>query len=154
MGKLDQFVKGMKSEPNYEFKLSDEYLEQFFPFKTAKKCKTTLLTAGKSYRIFQTIRRTFPPTPKFGRKTGVCQVLFTFTLVKYYVIYLLNILPHFLLQKIFSYFPPLKPRCVLWSKNMIYSFISHKCAIKVITFCSHPTQSNETSSFHHHQNML
>ena len=28
---------------------------------------------------------------------------------------LLNILPHFLLQKFFSYFPPLKLRCVLWS---------------------------------------
>ena len=27
---------------------------------------------------------------------------------------LLNILPHFLLQILFSYFPPLKPRCVLW----------------------------------------
>ena len=29
---------------------------------------------------------------------------------------LLNILPHFLLQKCFSYFPPLKPRCILWSE--------------------------------------
>ena len=103
MGKLDQFVKGMKSEPNYEFKLSDEYLEQFFPFKTAKKCKTTLLTAGKSYRIFQTIRRTFPPTPKFGRKTGVCQVLFTFTLVKYYVIYVIKYFTTFFASK--NFFP-------------------------------------------------
>ena len=23
--------------------------------------------------------------------------------------------PHFLLQNFFSYFPPLKPRCILWS---------------------------------------
>ena len=30
---------------------------------------------------------------------------------------LLNILPHFLLQFFFSYFPPLKPRCILWSKK-------------------------------------
>ena len=30
---------------------------------------------------------------------------------------LLNILPHFLLQNLFSYFPPLKPRCVLWSEK-------------------------------------
>ena len=29
---------------------------------------------------------------------------------------LLNILPHFLLQKFFSYFP-LKPRCILWSEK-------------------------------------
>ena len=30
---------------------------------------------------------------------------------------LLNILPHFLLQNFFSYFPPLKPRYVLWSEK-------------------------------------
>ena len=30
---------------------------------------------------------------------------------------LLNILPHFLLQNFFSYFPPLKPRCILWSEK-------------------------------------
>ena len=30
---------------------------------------------------------------------------------------LLNILPHFLLQIFFSYFPPLKLRCILWSKK-------------------------------------
>ena len=34
--------------------------------------------------------------------------------------------PHFLLQIFFSYFPPLKPRCILWSgvsyspKNTVY----------------------------------
>ena len=28
--------------------------------------------------------------------------------------------PHFLLQNLFSYFPPLKPRCVLWS-GALYS---------------------------------
>ena len=25
--------------------------------------------------------------------------------------------PHFLLQIVFPYFPPLKPRCILWSKK-------------------------------------
>ena len=30
---------------------------------------------------------------------------------------LLNILPHFSLQILFSYFPPLKRRCTLWSKK-------------------------------------
>ena len=35
---------------------------------------------------------------------------------------LLNILPHFLLQNCFSYFPPLKPRCVLWSEKYGNSF--------------------------------
>ena len=30
---------------------------------------------------------------------------------------LLNIFPHFLLQIVFSYFPPLKPRWVLWSEK-------------------------------------
>ena len=40
--------------------------------------------------------------------------------------------PHFLLQNFFSYFPPLKPRCVLWSaachspKIMVITKISHK----------------------------
>ena len=35
--------------------------------------------------------------------------------------------PHFLLRNFFSYFPPLKPRCVLWSgasyslKNTVYA---------------------------------
>ena len=39
-----------------------------------------------------------------------------------------SILPHFLLQNCFSYFPPLKPRCVLWSgasyslKNMVHLY--------------------------------
>ena len=32
---------------------------------------------------------------------------------------LLNILTHFLLQKFFSFFPPLKLRCILWSENMV-----------------------------------
>ena len=41
---------------------------------------------------------------------------------------LLNILLHFLLQNFFSYFPPLKPRCVLWSEKY------GKC------LCSLPTQ--------------
>ena len=37
--------------------------------------------------------------------------------------------PHILLQKFFSYFPPLKPRCVLWSsashnlKNMVLTYV-------------------------------
>ena len=43
--------------------------------------------------------------------------------------------PHFLLQKFFSYFPPLKPRCILWSgasyspKNTVYvdSLIFSSC---------------------------
>ena len=35
---------------------------------------------------------------------------------------LLNILPHFLLPNFFSYFPPLKPRCVLWSEKYGKSF--------------------------------
>ena len=30
---------------------------------------------------------------------------------------LLNILPHFLLQIFFSYFPPLKPWCILWTEK-------------------------------------
>ena len=30
---------------------------------------------------------------------------------------LLNILPQFLLQNLFSYFPPLKPSCVFWSEK-------------------------------------
>ena len=36
---------------------------------------------------------------------------------------LLNILHHFLLQHFFPYFPPLKPRCVLWSKKYGNSFL-------------------------------
>ena len=42
---------------------------------------------------------------------------------------LLNILPHFLLQFFFSYFPPLKPRCVLWSKNTV------KCIVNLTYLC-------------------
>ena len=30
---------------------------------------------------------------------------------------LLNILPHFLPQNFFSYFPPVKSRCIVWSKK-------------------------------------
>lgn len=47
MSDLDQLVNGMKSKPNYEFKLWDECLKQFFLFKKAEKYKTTFLTAEK-----------------------------------------------------------------------------------------------------------
>ena len=47
ISKLGQLVNGMKSKPNYVFKLWVECLEQFFLFKTGKKIQTTLLTAEK-----------------------------------------------------------------------------------------------------------
>ena len=37
---------------------------------------------------------------------------------------LFNILPHFLLQNFFSYFLPLKPRCVVWSEKYSIFFRS------------------------------
>ena len=37
---------------------------------------------------------------------------------------LLNILPHFLLQIFFSYFPPLKLRFILWSEKYGSSFLA------------------------------
>ena len=49
---------------------------------------------------------------------------------------LLNILPHFLVQNFVPYFPPLKPRCVLWSgasyslKNMVCIYVDEKLEAK------------------------
>ena len=43
--------------------------------------------------------------------------------------------PHFLLQNFVSYFPPLKPRCVLWSgasyspKNMVNNRHVSRCSL-------------------------
>ena len=66
------------------------------------------------------------PPPEFGRKMGVRLIVrmqLTFTLVKYYVIYVIKYLTTFFASKFFSYFP-LKPRCILWSKK--YSISSAK----------------------------
>ena len=72
------------------------------------------LGLGPDYHIFQTIRCTSLPNLGGGASyspnvafPGLRGVLFV----------LLNILPHFLLQNIFSYFPPLKPKCVLGSET-------------------------------------
>ena len=49
---------------------------------------------------------------------------------------LLSILPHFLLQKFFSYFPPLKPRCVFWSeKYSMLDFISGLSILVHVFIC-------------------
>ena len=71
------------------------------------------------YRIVRTIRHT---TPQFGKKMRVESASYSLN-----VAYLAGgggsgragsqearAGPQFLLQKVFSYFPPLKPRCVLW----------------------------------------
>ena len=55
------------------------------------------------YHIFWTIRLTSPP-PRFGRKMGVrliVQMQLTFTLVKYYVIYVIKYFTTLLLQFFF-----------------------------------------------------
>ena len=60
-----------------------------------------------------------------GRKMGVrfiLQMYLTFTLVKYHVIYVIKYFTTFLLQNFFSYFPPLKARCVFWSEKYGTSF--------------------------------
>ena len=57
---------------------------------------------------------------------------------------LLNTLPYFLLQNFFSYFPPLKPRCILWSEKY-GSSLSH---LKVKgAGCSSDTFLNPTIQF-------
>ena len=62
--------------------------------------------------------------PNLGGNGGASYNLNVAYLARYRISALkdvINILPHFLFQNFFSYFPPLKPRCVLWSKNMVYS---------------------------------
>ena len=99
-------------------------LKQYLTWKAlfnnsgSSSLKTQFTINLKTCSIFQTIRCTFPP--KFGRKMGVrliVRMYLTFTLVKYYVIYVIKHFTTFFASEFFSYFPPLKPRCVLWSEK-------------------------------------
>ena len=47
----------------------------------------------------------------------IVQMQLTFTSVKYYVIYVIKYFSTLFASKFFSYFPPLKPKCALWSEK-------------------------------------
>ena len=71
--------------------------------------------------IFQTVRRTLPPHPNLGGKWGcVLQSECSLPgLLRGRVIYVIKYFTTFFASVFFSYFPPLKPRCVSWSENTV-----------------------------------
>ena len=83
------------------------------PLRPGSACFGTAM-----YRISRTIIFMFPP-PNLGGKWGCvlqpeCSLHLHWGNIMLFV--LLNILPHFLLQVFFSYFP-LNSRCILWSEK-------------------------------------
>ena len=107
---------------SYVITYSPIFLRLLYCFSSSQKLDFGVEANFKDYCVFWTIRCT-PPKKKIWEENGG-------------VSYSLNVayLPcwgwgcgsgagsqeagaglHFLLQKFFSYFPPLKPRCVLWS---------------------------------------